>query len=57
MPLVAKAKIIAIGISTIIVSSCSINILSIAGSSSHAIAAVLPATPKDNKNEIPILPK
>ncbi len=57
MPFVAKAKTMATGISTIMVSSFSINIFSIAGSSNHAIDAVLPATPKDNKRESTILGK
>ena len=51
-PLLAKAITMATGISNIIVLSCCINIFSTAGSSSQAIVAVLPATPRDKKSEI-----
>ena len=55
MPLVVNASIIAAGISNSIDLFCSTKIFLIAGSNSHAIDAVPPATPKDKKSAIIIL--
>ena len=49
-PLTLNASTIAIGISIIIVLSCSIKTFFTAGSNNHAIAAVPPATQKDKKS-------
>ena len=51
-PLTEKAITMAIGIISIILLSCSINIFFTAGSSNQAIAAVPPATAKDSINAI-----
>jgi hypothetical protein len=56
-PLIVNASIIAAGISNSIDLLCSIKIFLIAGSNSHAIAAVPAATPKDKKSAIIILNK
>ena len=57
IPLVVNASIIAAGISNSIDLFCSTKIFLIAGSNSHAIDAVPPATPKDKKSAIIILNK
>ena len=49
-PLVVNAVTIAMGISNIIVLSCSRKIFFIAGSNNHAIAAVAAATTKDKRS-------
>ena len=56
-PLIEKANTIAAGMRSIIVLSFSTKIFLTAGSKSQAIAAVPPATPKDNKSAINILKK